>query len=256
MAVRRITGDSGNIEDLRKLLNGRAVKLSEIIKKLESLSDSRAVEGMSRFGITPEHTYGVSIANLRKIAGKIKVNHELALELWKIDTRETRILASMTADPTRVSDELIENWTDTFTYWEICDQCCMNLFAKTALAYEKAGEYAIREEEFFKRTGFVIMARLTVSDKKAKNARFESFLTLIIQAASDDRNMVKKAVNWALRQIGKRNLVLNRKAMQTARKIQKIDSRTARWIASDALRELESQAVQQRLKKKADCGKV
>jgi 3-methyladenine DNA glycosylase AlkD len=220
----------------------------KIIEKLKSLSDPKAVEGMARYGITPEKTYGVSIPNLRKIAKETGRDQDLSLRLWECNTRETRILAGMIGDPVKVTLEQMESWVREFTYWEICDQCCMNLFEKTVFAYRQAEQWSMNEEEFIKRAGFVLMARLAVSDKKADDNHFENFLPLIKREAADGRNFVKKSVNWALRQIGKRNLNLNKKATLTAKEIQQLDSKPARWIASDALRELTSDAVQNRLK--------
>ncbi len=219
----------------------------DILKKLKSLAKPEAVEGMAKYGITAKSAYGVSIPNLRKMAKEIGVNHDLAQQLWASDIRETRILASMIDDPKMVTEEQMERWVKDFDYWEICDQCCMNLFGKTKLAYQKCVEWSSREEEFVKRAGFVLMARLAVSDKKADDEQFERFLPLIKREATDNRNFVKKAVNWALRQVGKRNLTLNRKAIETAKEIQKMDSRSAKWIASDAIRELTSERVQERL---------
>ena len=220
----------------------------KIIEKLKSLSDPEAVEGMARYGITPEKTYGVSIPNLRKIAKETGRDQDLSLKLWECNTRETRILAGMIGDPAKVTLEQMESWVREFTYWEICDQCCMNLFEKTVFAYRQAEQWSMNEEEFIKRTGFVLMARLAVSDKKADDNHFENFLPLIKREAADGRNFVKKSVNWALRQIGKRNLNLNKKAILTAKEIQQLDSKPARWIASDALRELTSDAIKNRLK--------
>lgn len=222
----------------------------DIIEKLKSVSNPDAVEGMARFGITPENTFGVSIPNLRKIAKETKKNHALAQQLWESGFRETMILASMIDEPEMVTEEQMEKWVLDFDYWEICDQCCMNLFEKTGFAYEKAIEWSLRDEQFVKRAGFVLMARLAVSDKKADDSRFEQFFPMMLREADDERNFVKKAVNWALRQIGKRNLTLNEKAIETAMEIQKIDSKSARWIASDAIRELSGEAVQKRLRKK------
>ncbi len=221
-----------------------------ILLKLKSLSNPKAVEGMRRYGITPEETFGVSIPNLRKIAREIGINHNLSLKLWNINIRETRILASMIDDPKLVSEEQMEDWVKTFDYWEICDQVCQNLFAHTRFAYSKALEWSKRNEEFVKRAGFTIMARLAVGDKKKEDKEFEEFLKVIVDEVVDDRTYVKKAVNWALRQIGKRNLYLNKKAIETALKIKELDSKTARWIASDALRELTSEKIQMRLNKK------
>ncbi len=226
----------------------RRISYYDILKELKSLSDSEAIEGMAKYGITPERTYGVSIPNLRNIARRIGKDHRLAQQLWAEDIRETRILASMIDDPSEVSRGQMERWVKDFDYWEICDQCCMNLFEKMKLAYQKCGQWSSREEEFVKRAGFVLMARLAVSDKKADDKQFKGFLPLIKRESSDDRNLVKKAVNWALRQIGKRNINLNRKAIETAKEIQEMGSKSARWIAHDAIRELESNAVQQRLR--------
>ena len=223
---------------------------NDIIEKLKSVSNPDAVGGMARFGITPENTFGVSIPNLRKIAKETKKNHALAQQLWESGFRETMILASMVDEPEMVTEEQMEKWVLDFDYWEICDQCCMNLFEKTGFAYEKAIEWSLRDEQFVKRAGFVLMARLAVSDKKADDSRFEQFFPMMLREADDERNFVKKAVNWALRQIGKRNLTLNEKAIETAMEIQKIDSKSARWIASDAICELSGEAVQKRLRKK------
>ncbi len=224
------------------------MQYEDILKKLKGLSDPKAVEGMARFGINPENTYGVSIPNLRKTAKEIGTDHALAEQLWESCIHEARILASMIDSPEMVTEEQMERWVKDFDYWEICDQCCMNLFEKTKLAYQKCGQWSSREEEFVKRAGFVLMARLAVSDKRANDGRFERLLPLIKREASDDRNLVKKAVNWALRQIGKRNINLNRTAIETAKEIQEMDSRSARWIAHDAIRELTSDDVQRRLK--------
>ena len=227
-----------------------SANFDDIIDKLKAMSNPDSVKGMARFGITPENTFGVSIPNLRKIAKETKKNHTLAQQLWESGFRETMILASMIDEPEMVTQEQMEQWVLDFDYWEICDQCCMNLFEKTGFAYDKAIEWSSRTEEFVKRAGFVMMARLAVSDKKADDSRFEQLFPMMVREADDERNFVKKAVNWALRQIGKRNLVLNEKAIETAKEMQKIDSKSARWIASDAIRELSGEAVQKRLRNK------
>jgi len=227
----------------------RKMQYDDILKRLKSLSDPRAVEGMAKYGITPERTYGVSIPNLRKIAKEIGKDHELAQKLWESDIRETRILASMIDNPETVTEEQMEGWVKDFDYWEICDQCCQNLFIKTDFAYQKAVDWSGRDEEFIKRAGFALMAWLAFKDKKAKDEQFEKFLPIIKREATDNRNFVKKAVNWALRQIGKRNIGLNMKAIETAKEIQKIESKSAKWIAQDAIKELTSDAIQERLKK-------
>ena len=223
------------------------MEYEEVIKKLKSLTNSEAIVGMARYGITPKNTYGVSIPNLRKIAKQVGINHKLAQRLWRADIRETKILASMIDNLKIVSEEQLEHWVKEFDYWEICDQCCMNLFEKTKFAFKKAIDWSVKEEEFIKRAGFVLMARLAVSDKKADNKKFEEFFPIIKRESTDERNYVKKAVNWALRQIGKRNLNLNSKAINAAKQIQKMDSKAAKWIAADALRELTSESVKKRL---------
>jgi 3-methyladenine DNA glycosylase AlkD len=223
------------------------MKYEEVMDRLRALSNPEAVAGMARFGINPEKTYGVATPDLRRIAKEAGKDRPLAQQLWASGVHEARILAGMVDDPGTVTEEQMERWAKDFDSWDVCDQCCMNVFEKTSLAYRKAAEWSAREEEFVKRAGFVLMARLAVSDKKAEDQAFEDFLPLIVRESGDNRNFVRKAVNWALRQIGKRNIALNAKALETARAIQQTDSRSARWIASDAVRELTSEAVQKRL---------
>ncbi len=218
-----------------------------ILKKLKSLSNPKAVEGMARFGINPDNTYGVSIPNLRKMAKEIGKEHTLAQQLWSSGIHEAKILAGMIDVPEVVTEKQMEQWVKEFDSWDVCDQVCMNLFEDTPFAYKKAIAWSKRKEEFIKRAGFVMMARLAVSDKKADDKQFEKFLPIIKRGAADNRNFVKKAVNWALRQIGKRNLRLNKKAIEIAKEIQKIDSKSARWIAADALKELTNKAVQKKI---------
>jgi len=156
----------------------------------------------------------------------------------------------MIDDAKLVTEEQLENWVHDFDSWDVCDQCCSNLFDKTELAHKKAVEWSRRNEEFIKRAGFVLMATLAVHDKKAKDEEFLKFLPIIKKESVDNRNYIKKAVNWALRQIGKRNQTLNKTAIKTATEIQKIDSSSAKWIASDAIRELNSEAVQKKLRQR------
>ncbi len=226
------------------------MQYDEILKKLKSLSNPKAMQGMAKYGITPERTYGVSIPHLRKIAQEIGKDHGLARKLWESNIRETRILASMVDDPALATEEQLEKWVQEFDYWEICDQVCQNLFTYTKCAYQKAREWSKRDEEFVKRAGFALMAWLAFKDKKAKDEQFEKFLPIIRKESLDRRNLVKKAVNWALRQIGKRNLNLNTRAIETAKDIQKLDSKSAQWIATDAIRELTSEAIKKRLLKR------
>lgn len=223
----------------------------EILRRLKSHSNPEAVAGMARFGINPKNTYGVSIPVLRRMAKKIGKDHLLAQQLWESGIHEARILAGMIDDPEEVSARQMERWAGDFDSWDVCDQCCSNLFDKTKLAHRKAIEWSSRKEEFVKRAGFSLMAALAVHDKKATDAHFQSFLPIIKRESLDERNFVKKAANWALRQIGKRNPHLNRLAITTAREIQRSDSKAARWIASDALRELKSDTVRSRMHKTA-----
>ncbi len=221
--------------------------IEKYIEQLKSLANPEAVAGMARFGINPNNTYGVSIPALRKIARETGKDHTLALQLWSSGIHEARILAGMIDVPDMVSEEQMESWAADFDSWDVCDQVCSNLFDKTDFAYRKAVEWSNREEEFVKRAGFVLMAALAVHDKRVRDKEFLRFLPIIKREAVDDRNFVKKAVNWALRQIGKRNRDLNRAAVETAKEILKIDSKAAKWIASDALRELINEKVQKKL---------
>jgi 3-methyladenine DNA glycosylase AlkD len=221
----------------------------EVIQRIKSLRDPEAVKGMARFGINPKNTYGVSLPYLRKMAKQISKNHLLAQSLWSSGIHEARILACLIDDPAEVTEGQMEKWVKDFDSWDICDQCCSNLFDKTNYSYKKAIEWAHQDKEFIRRAGFVMMAVLAVHDKKAPNKVFIQFFSLIQRGAEDERNFVKKAVTWALRQIGKRNHALNKNAIAIAKKIQRMNSKSARWIASDALRELTSEAVRKRMKR-------
>jgi len=221
-----------------------------IIEKLKSLSDPKAAEGMARYGINTKTAYGVSIPNLRKIAKNSGKNHALARELWHSGIHEARILASMIDEPALVTAEQMNLWVEDFDSWDICDQCCNNLFYKTPFAYQKAFEWSSGKSEFVKRAGFVMIAVLAVHDKRSGDDKFEKCLPVIKRESADDRVYVKKAVNWALRQIGKRSMSLNKKAVDTANEILKINSKTTKWIASDAIRELSDRKIQERLIKR------
>jgi 3-methyladenine DNA glycosylase AlkD len=211
---------------------------------------------MARFGINPHNTLGISIPVLRKMAGQVKRDlrgqdgrqHALAEELWGSSIHEARILAAFVDDPRRVTPEQMDRWAAGFDSWDVCDQVCCNLFDRTPFAWEKAVEWSGRDEEFVKRAGFALMAALAWHDKKAKDELFEPFLPIILREACDERNFVRKAVNWALRMIGKRSLTLNRRAIETARQIGELPSKAARWNAADALRELASEKIQARLR--------
>ncbi len=215
------------------------MEYKDIIKRFRSLSDPDAVAGMVRFGINPKNTYGVSIPELRKIAKQTGKNHDLAQKLWSSGVHEARILASMVDAPALVTSKQMDAWAKDFDSWDICDQCCSNLFDKTKFAHKKILVWSKKRKEFVKRAGFTLMAVLAVHDKKTNDKEFIKFLSVIKREAVDDRNFVKKAVNWALRQIGKRNVNLRRLAIKTAVGIHRIDSKSAKWIAADALRELK-----------------
>jgi len=223
------------------------MEYEEVINRLKSLSNPKNVEGMARFGINSESALGVSTPDLRKLAKEIGKNHKMAQKLWSSGIHEARILASMVDEPEKTTEKQMDKWIKDFDSWDVCDQCCMNLFWQVPFIYKKAKEWCSRKEEFERRAGFAMMAVLALKDKKAEDKKFDQFFPLIKKYSTDERNFVKKAVNWALRQIGKRNMNLNKKAIEVAKEIQKIDS-SVKWIATDALRELTSDTIQKRLK--------
>lgn len=223
---------------------------NEIIEELKASASPENVEGMKRFGINANGTLGVSVTDLRKMAKEIGTDPKLAGELWESGIHEARILAGLVHDPAMLNEAQMERWVREFDSWDVCDQVCSNLFDRTKFAYSKAIEWSGRKEEFVKRAGYVLMASLSVHDRTTGDYVFVRFLPLIKRGATDDRNFVKKSVNWALRQIGKRNLELNRKAIETAEQISRLDSTSAKWIAMDALQELKSESVQRRLHSK------
>ena len=219
------------------------MELKEILKELKNSSSSKNREGMARFGINPKYALGVKIPVLRSLAKKISKNHKLALGLWKTKIHEARILACLIEEKEKLADEQMEQWVKGFNSWDLCDQCCMNIFDKLPQAFEKAIEWAGRDEEFVKRAGFALMASLAFHDKKAKDKDFLRFFPAIKKYSVDERNFVKKSVNWALRQIGKRNSNLKKEAIKLAEKIKEINSKSAKWIANDALRELKTRKI-------------
>jgi len=224
----------------------------QVIARLSKLACPANVKGMASVGISSEGTLGVTMPQVRALAKEAGRDHALAAELWESGIHEARHVAALVDEPERVTERQMERWVLDFDSWDIVDQVCNNLFRRTEFAHAKALEWCVRDEEFVRRAGFVLMASLAVHDKSATDARFTRFLTAIRKGAIDERNFVKKAVNWALRQIGKRNVNLNAKAIETAERIAKLDSKAARWISSDALRELRGDKVQARLRKKAD----
>jgi 3-methyladenine DNA glycosylase AlkD len=195
------------------------MNVEEIIQLLKEKSNPDYLAGMKRFGIESSHALGIPIPDVRKLARGIKRDHRLALELWKTCLHEARILASMIDDPALVTSEQIDNWVKDFNSWDLCDQVCGNLFDRTPFAIEKALNFSARQEEFIKRAGFVLMAGYAVHNKTAEDEIFINLLPIIEREACDDRNFVKKAINWALRQIGKRNEILRPYAIETANRI-------------------------------------
>jgi len=223
--------------------------VKDVLDKLQSKAQPEQLKGMAKYGMAVEQRLGVSVPDMRKLAKEIGKDHKLALDLWRTGIAEARIVAAMVGDPDKLTEEQMEEWVKGINSWDVCDQVCMNLFEKNHLAWKKIVDWSEREEEFVKRTAFSLIACLAWHDKKASDEKFIELLPVIIRGATDERNFVKKGVNWALRNIGKRNLSLNKAAINTVREIRQLDSKAARWIASDAIRELESDAIQSRLRR-------
>lgn len=221
--------------------------VTEIVTRLRRMGNACNVAGMARFGIAAKGTLGISIYDLRPLAREIGIDHRLARRLWATGLHEARILAGFIEDPGKMTEAQMERWVRDFDSWDVCDQVT-EVFVRTPFAGRKIHQWARRDEEFVKRAAFAMISELAWHDKTAPDAAFDPFLKLIAAAADDERNYVRKAVNWALRNIGKRNAALNRRAIAVARDLQRRDSRSARWIASDALRELTGEAVQRRVR--------
>jgi 3-methyladenine DNA glycosylase AlkD len=224
------------------------MEFNEVIEKLKKKSNQKDKEGMARFGIETDKALGIRVWELRKMAKEIGKNHKLALDLWNTDIHEVRMLATMIDDPKEVTEKQMDKWVSDFNSWDICDQACGNLFDKTSHLHKKIIEWAKDEREFVRRAGFVLIATSAVHRKEWNDKDFERYFSLIVKYSDDNRNFVKKAVNWAIRQMGKRNKMLNKKCINLAKKIQKRDSKAAKWIARDAIRELESDKVQRRFR--------
>jgi 3-methyladenine DNA glycosylase AlkD len=218
-------------------------KSDELIEHLKSLANPKDAEGMAHFGVGGENALGIRIPVLRKIAKSHRKDHQLATALWASGIHEARILASMVDDPEQVTGEQMESWVGDFDSWDVCDQVCMNLFDKHPLAFQKAVEWSQREEEFVKRAGFAMMATLALHDKTADDSAFEPFFAQMQAGAQDDRNFVKKAVNWSLRQIGKKRPGLAKRCVRLAQELAESDPNSARWIGKDALREFKKKGI-------------
>ena len=211
---------------------------SEILKRLRAAGSAANVAGMARYGIRPAKAYGVATPTIRSIARELGRNPKLASALWSTNVLEARILATMIADPAEIPEEEVERWVREFDCWSVCDSACIGLLWKTPFAWRKVREWSRREPEYERRAAFALLAGLAVHDKQATDKQFRAALRLISKAAGDERNFVKKAVNWALRQIGKRNAELREAAIEVAESLIATESRSARWIGRDALREL------------------
>ncbi len=223
--------------------------MKDVLDKLQSKAQPEQLKGMAKYGMTVEQRLGVSVPDMRRLAKEIGRDHKLALDLWRTGITEARIVAAMVGDPAKLTEEQMEDWVKGINSWDVCDQVCMNLFEKNQLAWKKIVDWSERKEEFVKRTAFSLIACLAWHDKKVSDEKFIELLPVIIRGATDERNFVKKAVNWALRNIGKRNLNLNEAAINTAKEIKRLDSKAAHWVAADAIRELESDAIQSRLRR-------
>jgi len=220
--------------------------LPDALTLLERHARPDAVAGLARFGIPPQGRMGIAVPDLRRIARQLGRNQELADALWDCGQPEARILAGMVAEPARMGVRQMDAWVRALDAWDVCDQLCGNAFAASPHAWSRAQAWSARRAEFTRRAGFALLATLAVHDKAPGSERFIAALAWIEAAADDERNFVRKAVNWALRNIGKRNRVLNAAAIECAERIRAIDAPSARWIAADALRELRSDAVQAR----------
>jgi 3-methyladenine DNA glycosylase AlkD len=220
------------------------------ITELKRHGENRNAEGMAHFGISAKKAFGVSKPKLDQITRKIGKNHALGLKLWETGIHDARLLGILISEPDRVTAVQMERWVKDFDSWDVCDGACCHLFVDARPAWDKAQIWTARKKEFEKRAGFALIAYLAIHDKEAKDTAFRNFLKIIESEAWDERNFVRKAVNWALRNIGKRSRRLNREAVAAAERIRRKDSKAARWIAADALRELKSKAVQNRLLQK------
>ena len=233
----------------------KVVETKKIIERLVSLGNPANITGMARFGIITKKAFGISAPQLKLLAKEIKQaaenRHTLALELWETEIYEARIIAYLIDNAMEVTEKQMDEWAQDFDNWAICDGTCGHLFCKTEFAYEKAFAWSEREEEFVKRAGIVLMAWLAVHDKRADDEKIAQFLPILEKHSDDARNFVKKAVNWSLRQIGKRNLNLHGLAVETAERIKGRNTKSARWIAADALRELSDDKVIKRIQDKA-----
>ncbi|MFA6932775.1 MAG: DNA alkylation repair protein [Bacteroidales bacterium] len=222
---------------------------NEILKQLLSLSDKEKAKQAEYFGVRGTKLIGISAPDLRQIAKQLKTNHPLALQLWENDYHEARMLATIIADPKQISSEQMDNWTKDFDNWAIVDGACYNLYRYTPFSEEKIFQYVLSEKEYVRRTSFALIAGLAIGRKDIEDEEFIKYFPLIEKYAFDERNYVWKAVNWALRQIGKRSLYLHPKALELAEKLSLSNNPTHRKIGKDAFRELSDPKTIARIKK-------
>lgn len=214
--------------------------LREILSEMQAAGDPQVIAGRSRFGIrTSAPAFGLTVPKVRAFGRRIRRNQEFAEELWQTGIHEARLLAAVVGDPARITSRTMDRWAHDFDSWDICDSCAYGLFDRTPFAWRKVEQFAKSDREFVRRAAFAMIAGLAVHAKDAPDQPFLEILSLIERYAFDDRNFVRKAVNWALRGIGKRNEGLRQAAIERAIRIRSQDTRSARWIGADALRELE-----------------
>ena len=250
MTARPVRRRESRLSATRRSRRTASYGAREVLSRLRSMVSPRNVEGMARFGIRPKTTVlGISVWDLRRLKWDLGTDHRLARQLWASGIHEARILASFVEEPAQVTAAQLDRWVRDFDSWDIVDQVSA-LIAATPHAGAKIRAWAGRKEEFVKRAAFALIAELAWWDKTMTDREFERFYPLITRAATDERNFVKKAVNWALRNIGKRNRRLNRSATVLARNLARSESRSARWIGTDALRELTSLKVKERLRRR------
>lgn len=221
----------------------------QVIDELKKHYNPKNIEGMARFGIKSESAFGINAPTIKSIAKKIGKNHQLANDLWNYGIHEAKNIAVLIDDPKLVTKKQMDVWAKDFYSWDICDNACGNLFEKTKYAEEKVFEWAENKKEFIRRAAFSLIAYIAVHQKKKNDEEFLAFFPIIKKHSVDERNFVKKAVNWALRQIGKRSIFLNKKALELASEIEQLDSKSAKWIAKDAIKELTNPKILARIKR-------
>jgi len=212
--------------------------VGEVLSRLRQLQNPAAVQALQKQGVTPRAALGVSDQDLRKLASEIGVDRLIAQQLWASGIHDARVLASMVDDPARVTPKQMERWVRDFDSWALCDACCVNLFDKTPFAYAKAVAWSARKEEYVKRAAFSLVAALAQTDQKAADSEFLRFIPIVKREAADERPFVRKSIAWALKEIGKRNKSLKKIALDTAKELDKLEAKSAHWIATDAIKEL------------------